>query len=53
MSKETFGSIRDFLKRIAARDFDGDLQSEIKKLTPEQLKELAHELLQQNTDAQE
>jgi hypothetical protein len=40
----------DFLKKMEAGDFDGNLTSEIKKLSQEQLGEIADVLMEQDSD---
>ena len=44
-SDHRYKSLHNFLQRIDAADFDGDLQSELQKLSKEELEELAQILL--------
>ena len=43
-------SLEDFLRRMDAGDFDGNLHIELKKFSKEQLSELADILLKRSTE---
>jgi hypothetical protein len=45
---KTYTSAEDFLQRMDAGEFDGNLGTEIKKLSREQLEQLAHALMERD-----
>ena len=48
MPDKTYTSAEDFLQRMDAGEFDGNLGTEIKKLSREQLEQLAHALMERD-----